>query len=110
MYSINGTEITLTKGDSFNCEITLKNEDGTNYTPTAGDLIRFTMKRSTSESTVLISKTVPVETLILHLSPSDTANLPVRTYVYDMEIVKESGDVFTFIPVSKFILTEELGR
>lgn len=40
MYKIDGTTITLTKGDSFYCQLTLT-KDGETYTPEAEDEIVF---------------------------------------------------------------------
>lgn len=109
MYSINGTNISLTKGDTFYCAIEIKNEDGTDYTPQEGDEVKFTLKRNASERDALIEKIIPNDTLILHLVPEDTSDLTVRHYVYDVQLTKENGDVYTFIPESQFILTAEVG-
>ena len=64
MYSINGTTITLTKGDSFYCQLTLT-KDGESYTPDQGDVIRFAMKTNYEDRTPLILKTIPNDSLIL---------------------------------------------
>ncbi len=67
------------------------------YTPVNGDRIRFAMKQNYSSSRVLVNKSIPIDTLILHLEPNDTKKLTFGDYVYDIEITFANGDVDTFI-------------
>ena len=47
---------------------------------------------------VLIMKEIPIDTMILHIEPSDTKQLVYKkTYVYDIQITFVNGDVRTFI-------------
>lgn len=108
MYKIDGTTITLTRGDSFYGLITLKNQDGTDYVPQEGDVIRFALKRRYWDDKALITKTIPNDTLVLHLLPNDTKSLPFGGYVYDCEITFSDGDVDTFINEASFILAPEV--
>ena len=96
MYSINGTKITLTRGDTFNCNIGIT-EDNNPYVPESGDVIRFAMKRSYADAEAVVEKIIPNDTLDLHLDPEDTADLSAIQYVYDIELTKANGDVDTFI-------------
>lgn len=107
MYKINGTAVTLTKGDSFYCQISLK-KNGTAYTPDPEDVIRFAMKKTAFDTTALITKVIPNDTLILHLDPADTKQLQTGKYVYDMEITFSDGDVDTFINQAEFTLVPEV--
>lgn len=43
-YSITGTTITLTRGDTFEALVSATKKDGTPYIPVEGDVIRFAMK------------------------------------------------------------------
>lgn len=95
MYSITGTSIALTKGDTFKCEITIY-QDGTEYELQQGDVVRFAMKKNYASADVLITKELP-STLLLTLAPEDTKNLAVGDYVYDIELTTAGGDVDTFI-------------
>jgi hypothetical protein len=89
--SVSGTSITLTRGDTLRIKIniTLNDEE---YIPVEGDSIRFALKHSTlnakktdyQDTEPLILKTVPINTMILELEPSDTKNLDFGSYVYDM--------------------------
>lgn len=90
MYVIDGTNIKLTRGDSFYCEISMKNSSGEPYEPQAGDVVRFYLKRDLLnppkseyiDRNPLISKAVPTDTMILHLEPDDTKELGFGEYVY----------------------------
>lgn len=106
MYTITDTEIRLTKGDSFYCEVTME-KDGDTYTPQEGDKIRFAVKKAYQLRTVLIDKDIPLQTQVLYLKPEDTKRLPVGTYVYDIELTYANGDVDTFIS-GQFILLPEV--
>lgn len=108
MYSIDGNKITLTKGDSFYCEVNLKDDDGNTYEPVYGDAITFSLKKYYSERVPILSKNIPTDTMLLRLAPSDTADLPLGTYVYDMQLTT-GNDVYTFIS-STITLTAEVTR
>lgn len=105
-YSIKGTNIDLTRGDSLKVTINIT-QDGEEYTPQDGDVIRFAMKRYYSDSDALINKTIDNSTLLLELDPEDTKELAFGSYVYDIEMTFANGDVDTFIK-GKFTITEEV--
>lgn len=107
MYSINGSQITLTRGDSFLCNITITN-NGSPYTPAQDDVIRFALKKSYYDAECLIEKTLDNSTLNLYLGPDDTKDLDFNAqYVYDIELTNGDGDVFTFIS-GVLLLTPEV--
>lgn len=116
MYVIDGTNIKLTRGDSFYCEIGMKNRSGEPYEPQAGDVVRFYLKRDLLnppkseyiDRNPLISKAVPIDTMILHLEPDDTKGLGFGEYVYDVELTFANGDVDTFINNARFSLVPEV--
>ena len=108
MVRIQGTTIEMTRGDTLRVYLTLKNCDGDDYTPAVGDVIRFAMKKRYSDSTPLILKNIPTDTLVLELNPEDTKNLQFAEYVYDIEMTYANGDVDTFIDRAKFKITEEV--
>lgn len=114
MYSINGTTISLTRGDTLLVQVEMT-RDGTPYTPVEGDSVRFALKsglnstgKDMKESTPLILKDIPIGTMILELEPEDTKSLSFGDYVYDIEITFANGKVDTFIANSKFKLTPEV--
>lgn len=109
MHSINGCDITLTRGDTLYLTIAIK-KDGQEYIPQDGDVIRFAMKQKYKDpdDKVLINKVIPNDTLQLKIEPQDTKGLPMnKQYVYDIELTNADGDVSTFIK-GILQLTEEV--
>lgn len=107
-YSVKGTSITLTRGDSFAADIGIVQPDGEPYIPGEGDKIRFAMKQSIKDDVCLILKEIPIDTMRLVLDPEDTKDLPFGSYVYDIQLTKSTGEVDTFITKSNLTLTEEV--
>lgn len=92
MYSINGTTIELTRGDTFLAQVEMTRNDEP-YTPAPGERVRFALKQSLNargtdfrESEPLILKEIPTDTMVLRLDPEDTRSLGFGTYYYDIEI------------------------
>lgn len=117
MVSIDGTNITMTRGDTLVADVAITAPDGTDYTPQSGDVIKFAVKNTTmvggganyKDAEPIIEKTIPILTQQLVLEPEDTKLLKFGTYVYDISITFSDGSVDTFITTSEFILTPEVG-
>lgn len=107
MVNINGTTITMTKGDSLAVQLHLT-MNGEAYFPQDNDVIRFAMKKRYTDDEPLIYKIIPNDTLILKLESEDTKNLAVSQYIYDIQITYANGDVNTFITEARFILRPEV--
>ena len=108
MHSIDGNNITLTRGDTLMLQLQLT-RGGETYTPAQGDSIRFAMKRkyTDNDSTALV-KNIPTDTLVLEIEPNDTKELPMnKTYVYDIQLTDANGRVDTFVG-GNFELTNEV--
>ena len=106
---IQGTTITLTRGDTLRVVVGIFNPDGTEYTPLPGDEVRFAMKQAYNNKDLKIYKTIPIETLLLEIDPEDTKDLKQPgEYVYDIQLTHVNGDVDTFIANGKFKITEEV--
>lgn len=106
---INGTSITMTRGDTLKVIISIETEDGSVYDPVEGDSIRFALKTNYRQEEPLILKDIPLDTMLLHLTPEDTKSLAMpKTYVYDIQITHPNGDVDTFIDKAQLTLTEEV--
>lgn len=107
-YSVSGTTITLTRGDSFIADISITDQDNNPYVPVAGDAVRFAMKASYEDAEPLLVKNVPIDTMKLAIDPEDTKELAFGKYVYDIELTKATGEVDTFITKAIFKITEEV--
>lgn len=114
-YSVKGTTIRLTRGDSLVLQVVILRNDEI-YTPQEGDSVRFAVKRNMMnpertrylDKKPLIVKDIPIKTLILKLDPEDTKFMEFGDYVYDIEITFASGLVDTFIADAAFIITPEV--
>ena len=109
-YTVKKNAIMLTRGDTFKAEVTITDKDGNPYEPQPGDSVRFAVKKNYTDpdTDVLIVKTIPIDTMILLLEPSDTKELAFGNYVYDIQITTAAGEVDTFITKASFTLTEEV--
>ena len=107
-YSISGTNITLTRGDSLTAKISIFNQDGSEYIPVQGDSVRFAMKANYSDHSPLLVKDIPIDSLILSIKPEDTKLLSFGKYVYDIQLTRADGSVDTFIAKASLRLTEEV--
>ena len=115
MYTIDGTTITMTRGDTVIIEVGMT-RNGTPYTPQAGDSVRFALKHAKfnaartdyADADPLVLKPIPTDTMLLRIEPEDTADLGFGEYAYDIEITFENGDVDTFIAAARFVLAPEV--
>lgn len=112
-WSVDGTKITLTRGDSFACQFPMyviddEDPDGELYDLQLGDVVRFAMKGDPDENEPVIEKVLDGYTLILN--PEDTEGLDFGTYFYDVYITYASGWRVTYIAKAKFKVGEEEHR
>lgn len=106
---INGTTISLTRGDTLRVVIDIYNPDGTTYEPIPGDEIRFALKKAYKDAEPLIYKDISTSDLELTIEPEDTKSLKMPSdYVYDIQLTHANGDIDTFIANAKFHITEEV--
>lgn len=102
-YSVSGTMITLTRGDTFSALITITDLNDNQYIPMNGDRIRFAMKNDYNDETPLLIKEIPIDTMILTLNPEDTKHLPFGKYVYDIELTKATSGSENMKPQAKTV-------
>ena len=105
----------MTRGDTAQIHVGMtyyKSKPKEYYIPQEGDTIRFAMStkanmccRCQEEETKLV-KSIPIDTQILRLDPSDTKELDYGEYWYDIELTYADGRVDTFIADA----TIELGK
>lgn len=116
MIDITGTTITMTRGDTLIATVEILDETGQAYEPVSGDSVRFALKSAKmklgrtdyADVNPLISKTIPMDTLVLRLDPADTASLAFGDYRYDIELTHASGVVDTFISSALFVIAPEV--
>ena len=111
MFSIDGTDITLTRGDTFITLVSIY-KDGKAYTLDQADIVEFSMRKKQKlpdgdgyPKKIIISKTVPNETLLLRIDANETKGLKTGEYIYNIRL-KSEGQVDTFIE-GEFVITAE---
>lgn len=106
--------VSVTRGDSAYFKYKIKKSDGTTYRIKETDEIKVqvrTDKNPTDNSTLLFNGDIHIDyvknAIIWRVAPNQTKNLDVGTYYYDMQI-KIGEDIFTFVKVSDFVVTDEV--
>ena len=105
MFQIRGDTIFVTRGDSAVFNLDLLDADGNPFALQSGDVLTFTVKKTTSDKDALIQKNV---TDAIVLKPSDTSGLAYGRYAYDLQLTRANGYVETIITPSTFIVGEEV--
>ena len=107
MFSINGTNISLTRGDSATLSVDLTTQDGEAYELEAGDSLVLTVKRAATDESIVFQLTADSQGTFTFL-PSTTESAKFGNYRYDIQLTTSAGEVYTVIPVSGFTLLEEV--
>lgn len=113
MVEVYSNAIYMTRGDTLRLKVGIM-VDGEAYAPQEGDVVRFAMKHSAlnrelteyTDSTPLVEKTIPNDTLVLELTPNDTKSLGFGQYDYDIQITFNDGTVSTFISSTLKLMKE----
>ena len=110
MVNINGSTITITRGDTLDALVEILLPDGSRYAVQDGDVVRFAVKQRYTDREPLLVKEIPHGTMNLRLEAEETKQLKAggAPYVYDIQITMEDGMVDTFIDRAKLVVTEEV--
>lgn len=110
MQTLSGNTIYITRGDTLDLSITIYDQNGEEYTPEEGAVIRFAMKKKYTDTEPLIKKVIPISTMKLRIEADEMKAIPAsRTpYVYDVELTLPDGTVDTFIDRQNLYVTEEV--
>lgn len=103
--------IKLTRGDTAYLEVPVNMilEDGTTtpYEIKAGDTMRLSVKKNTSDEEYCFQKEV-VSTSLFKIEPEDTGHCEFGKYKYDVELTTAEGDVYTVIEETPFRILPEV--
>ena len=106
MLQVNGSNISLTRGDTAEFDVLPKNADGTVYEFQTGDSVIFTLSKKWG-GPVIVEREVPTSTLVLSIRPADTASLKFGQYCYDLKVHNDlTGDEWTFV-IGSWNVTDE---
>ena len=104
---VSGTNISMTRGDSGTLIVSLSGDQGL----TDGDRIELTVRLTPTSPERVIHKTVTEfeeGKAVIAFAPEDTGKLIFRSYVYDVQLARANGDVYTIIKPSRFEITPEV--
>ena len=108
---IQGTNISMTRGDSEAIKVTVKDTLGNIVPLVTGDTIYFTVRDHMMSTTKIIEKIITEfddGQALITIDPQDTNDLRFASYVYDIQLTKENGNVKTIITPSNFTITGEV--
>lgn len=107
MLKIEDGNIYLTRGDSAILEITIKDEEGNNWTPQEGDKVVFAMKKAAINPNVLLRIEATAGDTDIILVPENTKDLTIGQYIYDIHVELSGGDIYTVISDKIFEVGKE---
>ena len=102
---VNGTNISMIRGDSETITVLCKDQYGTLVDLIDGDTVRFTIKENINTEIKTLQKTVttfPDGIAVITIVPADTKTLKFKEYVYDVQLTRADQSVITIVPPSKF--------
>lgn len=108
---IQGTNISMIRGDSEVIKVSCRNESGVDFPFTEGDIVYFTVKGSVYTEEKILQKIVTEFTegvALITIFPKDTRELKPGIYYYDIQLNRANGQVKTIIPPSKFTINAEV--
>ena len=107
-------EITLVRGDTLKLTLTdIKLSDGTDYVLSDTDIVYLDVKKYSADKTPVIRKSVTKADYVdgglpFVFYPSDTVNLPVKEYYFDVRLFMDDDNIYTIIPMSKFYIIQNV--
>lgn len=120
MLKVDGTTITLTRGDSARINIGIAYEGGESFIVEYGDIVRFTVRQKYDDPEPAFVIDMPLsydaeteintaDSVELYIRPEHTRDLPYGAYKFDVQLIRANGDIDTFIDRADLVLTEEVG-
>lgn len=97
--AIINNEKEVTRGDTSLFSVSLYDAEGAEYVPVEGDVLTFYLlnKGCDEISEAILTKNIPISTMQLELTPSETASLSLGTYAYRVRIRDTFGHEWTVI-------------
>lgn len=104
----NQQAITMIRGTTVSFGLVITDEDGNEYTLESGEMLRFGIKTTPSDSEYILTKDFNAQdedgNYTFGLDPADTASLGFGSYWYDIGL--QSGNAYyNIIPASQFNIT-----
>ena len=112
MVRVKNTDISMTRGDSAYITLVITDETGAKVNLTENDTVHCQVRVKPNSGKLVVNGTATKqgEDYLWHITPEQTRNLYVDTYYWDAQVEFSNGDIFTFIPVSRFTLLDEVTK
>ena len=104
-----GTNLAMNRGDSETLTVNYTDINGVKLM--SGDTLYLTIKERVSDLVPVLSYVITEFTegkAIITIDSADTRTKEVKTYVYDVRLVKANGQVFTLVKSSLFDIDAEV--
>ena len=89
--------IHIRRGDSGNISVTIKDEDGEPYVIEDGDTLYLTVRKKADRSDEILAQLTSYDGEF-YFMPSDTDNIPIGKYSFDIQLTRANGDIETVYP------------
>lgn len=106
MLYVDNENVFLTRGDSCDLIVTIRDITGSIYEMQAGDILTFTIKVNCYTEDIIIQK--EISSNIITLTPADSEKLAYGAYWYDVQLTTAGEDIYTVIPPHRFNITPEV--
>lgn len=106
MLYVDNENVFLTRGDSCDLIITIRDIQGEIYELQTGDILTFTIKVNCHTEDIIIQKVIT--TNVVSITPADTEELAYGAYWYDVQLTTLGEDIYTVIPPHRFNITPEV--
>ena len=106
MLYVDNENVFLTRGDSCDLIVTIRDITGSIYEMQAGDILTFTIKVNCNTEDIIIQK--EISSNIITLTPADTEKLAYGAYWYDVQLTTAGEDIYTVIAPHRFNITPEV--
>lgn len=106
MLYVDNENVFLTRGDSCDLIITIRDIQGEIYELQTGDILTFTIKVNCHTEDIIIQKVIT--TNVVSITPADTEALAYGAYWYDVQLTTSGEDIYTVIPPHRFNITPEV--
>lgn len=105
MLAVNGEDITISKGDTGTITVTFSGEVPDNNT-----VALVTVRENVNKCRAVWEKRLAVYdgAIIINLLSEDT-DIPFNTYVWDIRLIYENGDIYSPFMPAKFTVCEVVG-
>ena len=114
MFKIDGTNITLTQGNTADIQIIPLDDVGQMVYLVPGDRIVFAIKSLNKyhfrKELTDADYDSDSDSYLLRLEPEDTEDLPPLAYKYDCLLITRDGEQYTFIDESNFTLVRAIAK